>query len=162
MFDTFDQLPLTLTFAQTDPGGNDAVAPPAPPAAPAGEPGPSGEPVTVENGAPGSSDAPGPGPDRQAPPSLLDSMGLPLMIILLLVFMFGMNMLTQRKEKKKRQALLDSLKKNDRVVTVGGIIGIVVEVKPNEVTLKVDESSNTRMKFSRSAIQAVVEDAEPE
>ncbi len=40
--------------------------------------------------------------------------------------------------------------------TIGGVIGSVVEVKPDYVVLKVDESSNTRITFSRSAIQQIL------
>lgn len=77
-----------------------------------------------------------------------------LFIVIMYVFIFG----SQRKEKKKRAAMLEALKKNDKVVTIGGIMGTVVEVKASEVVLKVDESSNTRLKFARTAIQSVVSD----
>ena len=43
------------------------------------------------------------------------------------------------------------------VFAVGGVIGAVVEVKPDTVVLKVDESSNTRMTFSRDAIQQIID-----
>jgi preprotein translocase subunit YajC len=56
--------------------------------------------------------------------------------------------------------MLAELSKNDRVVTIGGVIGTVVEVRENEVVLKVDESSNTRMRFSRNAIQSLVAEKE--
>jgi preprotein translocase subunit YajC len=46
-----------------------------------------------------------------------------------------------RKEKKKRAALMASLKKHDKVQTVGGIIGTVVELTAEEVVLRVDETS---------------------
>jgi len=79
-----------------------------------------------------------------------------IMLMLFLVIMVGMTIFSQRREKKKRKALIESVGKNDRVVTIGGIIGTVVEIRDNEITLKVDESSNTRMRFSKSAIQGVV------
>jgi preprotein translocase subunit YajC len=62
----------------------------------------------------------------------------------------------QRRERKKREAMMSSLKKHDQVQTVGGIIGSIVDVKGDRVVLKVDESSNTRMTLSRSAIQQVL------
>jgi preprotein translocase subunit YajC len=62
----------------------------------------------------------------------------------------------QGKEKKNRLAMLSAVKKNDRVVTIGGVHGTVVSVKEDEITLKVDESNNTKITFSRSAIQRVV------
>jgi preprotein translocase subunit YajC len=60
------------------------------------------------------------------------------------------------REKKKRQELLGAIKKNDRAITIGGIMGTVVSVKDDEVTLKVDESSNTKITFLKSAIQRVI------
>ena len=48
--------------------------------------------------------------------------------------------------------MLQSLKKNDRVRTIGGIFGTVIEVKGDEVVLKVDEANNTRIHVSVSAI----------
>ncbi len=68
-----------------------------------------------------------------------------------------------RPERKKRQdlaSLLDSLKKNDRIVTIGGIHGVVVNVTKDsdEVTIRVDEGSNTKLRVSRSAISRVIGD----
>jgi preprotein translocase subunit YajC len=48
------------------------------------------------------------------------------------------------------------------VQTIGGIIGTVVESRENEVVLKVDETSNTKIKFSRNAIHRVLTDEKPE
>ncbi|MHC4412334.1 MAG: preprotein translocase subunit YajC [Planctomycetota bacterium] len=44
------------------------------------------------------------------------------------------------------------MKKNDKVRTIGGIIGTIVDIKGDEVTLKVDESNNTKIKVASSAI----------
>jgi preprotein translocase YajC subunit len=54
---------------------------------------------------------------------------------------------------------MSGLKKNDQVRTVGGIIGSVVEVKPDVVVLKVDENSNTKITVARGKIEAVMKDA---
>jgi len=48
--------------------------------------------------------------------------------------------------------MVQSLQKNDKVQTIGGIIGTIVDIKDNEITLKVDESNNTKIKILRSAI----------
>ncbi|UCD73928.1 MAG: preprotein translocase subunit YajC [Phycisphaerales bacterium] len=79
-----------------------------------------------------------------------------VIILVMVVAMFAFSMIGNRREKKKRQDLLSSIKKHDKVQTVGGVIGSIVEVKPDLVVLKVDESSNTRITFSRSAIQQVL------
>ncbi|TWU12820.1 preprotein translocase subunit YajC [Symmachiella macrocystis] len=72
------------------------------------------------------------------------------------VLFYFMMIRPQKREQSKRQSLLDSLKKNDKVVTIGGIIGTIAAISPDsdEVTVKVDE--NTRMRFRRSSIQQVV------
>ncbi len=75
-----------------------------------------------------------------------------LVLVVMWVFLMG----GQRKEKKKRAALLAALTKGDKVQTIGGILGTVVEVRDSEVVVKVDENSNARLRFSRSAIQSVL------
>ncbi len=57
-----------------------------------------------------------------------------------------------RKKQQQHKQLVQSLQKNDRVRTIGGIIGTVVDIKGDEVTLKVDESTNTKIKVASSAI----------
>ncbi|RME70551.1 MAG: preprotein translocase subunit YajC [Planctomycetota bacterium] len=64
----------------------------------------------------------------------------------------------QQKQQKEREAMLARLKKNDRVVTSGGIHGVVTNVRDGEVTLKVDEANNVRIRVSRNAIAAIVND----
>ncbi len=48
--------------------------------------------------------------------------------------------------------MVQTLKKNDKVRTIGGIIGTVVDIKDDEITLKVDESNNTKIKIAVSAV----------
>ncbi len=93
-----------------------------------------------------------------APPqtgNFLQSM-LPIMLALG-VFWWIMSR-GKSKERKRYQDMLDALGKNDRVQTIGGIIGTIVEVRDDEVVLKVDESSNVKMRFSRAAIKGPVAD----
>ena len=81
-------------------------------------------------------------------------------LILMLVVFYGIMLSGSRKEKKKRQEMLAAVKKNDRVMTIGGIIGSVVAVSEAEVALKVDESANVKITVTRSAIQRVLADGE--
>jgi preprotein translocase subunit YajC len=57
-----------------------------------------------------------------------------------------------KKRQRQQQQMVQSLKKNDKVRTIGGILGTVVDVKDDEVTLKVDESNNTKIRVATSAI----------
>ncbi len=63
-----------------------------------------------------------------------------------------------RQQAKKRKAMMAGMSKNDRVMTRGGVIAVVMEIREHEVILKVDESNNTRMHFSKQAIQHVFAD----
>lgn len=94
----------------------------------------------------------------EAPPVEDPSPWSPFLIIMIptLLFMIVMQMFFGRndaKEKARREAMLASLKKNDPVVTIGGILGTVVSVSEDktEVTIKVDD--NTRLKMQASAVR---------
>jgi preprotein translocase subunit YajC len=68
----------------------------------------------------------------------------------------------QNKKQKETQRMLNALKKGDKVVTIGGVHGIIQNVKDgsNSVIVKVDE--NTKMEFSRSAISNIVTEGKGE
>jgi preprotein translocase subunit YajC len=84
-------------------------------------------------------------------------MGSTMMIMLLIVgAMIIFSLMGGRKDKKRREQMLSGIKKHDRVLTVGGIVGSVVEMKDDTVILKVDEQSNTRITFSKTAISQVL------
>lgn len=93
---------------------------------------------------------------QAAPPSLFggDMIFILLPVILVLILM---TVLGPRKEQKRRNTMLKSMKKHDRVQTVGGVIGSITEIKSDTIVLKVDETSNTRMTFSRDAVQQILE-----
>ncbi|MGA2500637.1 MAG: preprotein translocase subunit YajC [Tepidisphaeraceae bacterium] len=94
---------------------------------------------------------------QQSPPwfaSLFSNPIVPLMLVVV-VFYFLM-MKSKRGQEKERDSMLKSMKKNDRIRTIGGILGTVVEVRDDEVVVKVDETNNVKIRFARSAIHAVV------
>jgi preprotein translocase subunit YajC len=78
----------------------------------------------------------------------------------IVVAMFAVLLLTQilgaRKEKKRQQELMDSLKRHDKVQTVGGMLGTVVEVGEKDVVLRVEEG---RIRVVRSAVQTILNSA---
>lgn len=77
-------------------------------------------------------------------------------IMLFMGVFFFMTSRSSKRERQKKADMLNDLKKNDRVLTIGGILGTVVSVKDNEVVVKVDESTNTRMTFLKRSIQQTV------
>jgi preprotein translocase subunit YajC len=60
----------------------------------------------------------------------------------------------EQKRQRERQRMLNSLEKNDHVVTIGGIKGVVTQVKPeeDEVIIRVDDHTGTRLRVTRSSI----------
>ena len=126
-------------------------APPNPPPSAPPNPPPADVSATTGTGGTSTSGLPSAQPSTGTP-------GIMLMVLVFLGVMFLMSTRTSNKEKKKREALINSLKKGDKVHTIGGVIGTVVEVRDSEVVLKVDDSNNTRIHYLRSAIQSVIEE----
>jgi preprotein translocase subunit YajC len=77
-------------------------------------------------------------------------------IFLMLIALYFLVLLPQqRKDRRQREMLFNTLKKNDEVVTAGGIIGIVQMIKDgDEVVLKIDD--NTKMRILKSSIVRIV------
>lgn len=88
-----------------------------------------------------------------AAPGLLNSPIFPLVLVGALFFF--LLILPERKKQKQRQSMLDALKKGDRVMTASGIFGTVVTTTNEVVVLQV--ADNVRMRFSRGAIQSVID-----
>ena len=85
---------------------------------------------------------------------------LPIVAIgMAMMVFFILSSRSQEKRKvRDREAMYAAMSKNDRVLTIGGVVGTVLSVKENEVILKVDESTNTKMTFVKTAIQRVITD----
>lgn len=85
--------------------------------------------------------------------------GMPLNFILLIIFIvftyYLMIHIPNKKEQKKRKEQIDSLSKGDKIVTIGGIHGVIAEINPKEDTFALQVDKNTRLTFSRSAISKV-------
>lgn len=81
------------------------------------------------------------------------------LILIIGVFYFVM-IGPERKQRKKREAMLAAIKKGDRVVTTGGMFASVAAVNEDVLTLQV--ADDVRMRFSRAAIAQVLEDESAE
>ena len=89
-------------------------------------------------------------------PSASGGSSFMIMMVVLLGAMILFSFINARREKKKRSDLLGNIKKHDKVLTIGGIVGTVVELKDDSLILKVDETSNTRITFTKSSISQVI------
>ena len=81
------------------------------------------------------------------------------LVIIMGIFYFVM-FRDQRKKKSRRTQMLENIKKGDKVLTIGGMIGIIVGIKDTEVTIKVDEAANTKITFVRTAVDRVLTERE--
>ena len=73
-----------------------------------------------------------------------------IMLALISVVMWFFMIRPQRKQQKELQNFRDSLKKGDKVVTIGGIYGTVCEIKDNTVLIEVD--NNVKIRVSKYAL----------
>ena len=78
-----------------------------------------------------------------------------VMPLIILVFYF-LVMRPQNKKQKEAKKMLESLRKGDRVVTIGGLRGTVLSVKEDAVVLLVDEKTNTKLEYSKNAVSSVL------
>jgi preprotein translocase subunit YajC len=74
--------------------------------------------------------------------------------ILIFIIMYFMVIRPQQKKSKEHQEMLNKLKKNDEVMTSGGIYGKVIDLKETVVTLEV--APNVRIRVARPQISAVI------
>lgn len=71
--------------------------------------------------------------------------------IAVFVIFYFLLILPEKKRKKKYQTMLQELKVNDEVVTRGGIIGKIINIKDDTVTIETS-SAKTRIKFDKNGI----------
>ena len=81
---------------------------------------------------------------------------LPFLIIIVVMYLLLFR--GPRKKQQEHQKMVSSLKKNDRVRTIGGIFGTVVDVRQDDIVLKIDESNNTKIHILPSAVGTVLSD----
>jgi len=82
---------------------------------------------------------------------LLSSL-LPFLLIILVFYFLILR--PQQKRQKERQRLLDSVKKGDKVITSGGIHGVVEGMEDKTVLVKI--SDNTKVKIEKSAVTTII------
>ncbi|MBN1278352.1 MAG: preprotein translocase subunit YajC [Chlorobium sp.] len=78
---------------------------------------------------------------------------VPLVLIFVVFYFFMIR--PQQKKQKEREKVLDSLKRGDRVVTIGGIHGTVAGIDTEKKTVLVQVGDNVKLKFDRTAVANV-------
>jgi preprotein translocase subunit YajC len=93
-----------------------------------------------------------PGAPAPAPPSLLDTM---IPILAIMVIMWVLMIRPQQKKQRELAAKIAGLKTGDRVVTVGGVHGVVTNVKDGPtLTLKVDD--NCKLTVDKASVALIL------
>lgn len=77
-------------------------------------------------------------------------LGMILPFVLMFVVFYFLLIRPQQKKQKARTAMLSALKKGDKVVTIGGLHGSIVEITDDIVVLKVNDV--TKLTFDRNSI----------
>ena len=105
---------------------------------------------TPQGGAAGGAASP------QSGPAML--MAMAPFIVIFLIFYF-LIIAPQRKQQKETEKMLASLKKGDKVVTSGGIHGVIADLKDPEHIVVLQVAQNVRIDVSRSAVTGVVRES---
>lgn len=92
----------------------------------------------------------------QAAPAPGFDAGLIPLVLIVVIFYFLL-VRPQQKRAKEHKQLVENLKKNDQVVTAGGLHGRIVEVSEQTITLEI--APNVQIRHDRSQISAVVNGA---
>ncbi|MFD2612597.1 preprotein translocase subunit YajC [Paenibacillus gansuensis] len=84
-------------------------------------------------------------------------LGMFIPLILMFAVFYFLLIRPQQKKQKQRNSMLSSIKKGDKVVTIGGMHGTVLEMNENTVVLRVNDV--TKLTFDRSAVNTIVTSA---
>lgn len=89
------------------------------------------------------------------PPGWFETLVSFVPLIAIVIFFYLLMIAPQRRKQKETQRMIESVEKGARVTTIGGMHGTVVNVTDTDIVLKVDETSNTKIRFQKSAIAGV-------
>lgn len=81
-----------------------------------------------------------------------------LPLVLIFVIFYFLLIRPQQKRSKEHKKMLDNLKKGDKIILSGGEYGVIEEVRPNTITVKIAE--NVRVKYGKAYIAALRETEE--
>ncbi len=77
------------------------------------------------------------------------------MILIMFAIMYFLIIRPQRTKEKRRLEMIANVRKNDRIITIGGVHGLVLSVKEKDVIVRVDDAKDVKLKIEKSAITTV-------
>ena len=94
-----------------------------------------------------------------AAPGAFGSFGFLIPMLLVFVIFYFLLIRPQKKEQQKTERMISQLQKGDKIITIGGIHGVVSSTKEKTIIIKVDD--NCKIEINRSAVGAVLKDEPP-
>ena len=85
-----------------------------------------------------------------------NTLGFFLPIILIFAIMYFLIFRPQMKKQKQQKMMIEALKKGDKIITTGGIVGTIAGIKEKEGTLLVKISDNTKIELVRTSVANVL------
>lgn len=82
--------------------------------------------------------------------------GFILSLVLMFAIFYFLLIRPQQKRQRERNEMLNNLQRGDKIITIGGLHGTIVDLTDDKVTLKV--ADNVRLTFERQAVNAVIKD----
>ena len=92
-------------------------------------------------------------------PGGFGSFGFLIPMLLVFVIFYFLLIRPQKKEQQKTEKMISQLQKGDKIITIGGIHGVVSATKEKTIIIKVDD--NCKIEINRSAVGAVLKDEPP-
>ena len=86
--------------------------------------------------------------------NLGSSIGTILIIVLFVVVVYFLMIRPQKKQEKETKNMRDNLQVGDEITTIGGIIGKIVSIKEETITIETSHD-RTKIRFLRSAVRSV-------
>ena len=80
-------------------------------------------------------------------------MGIMPLILIFVVFYF-LVIMPQKKQQRKHAEMIKNIKKNDEIVTIGGIHGTVVNIKEKTFVIRIDD--NAKIEIDKTAVASVI------
>ena len=82
-------------------------------------------------------------------------------VFVICVLMYFIAIKPQKKEKKKKQELMNSIEKGDFVLTTSGFYGVIIDITEDDVIVEFGNNKNCRISMRKSAIEQVEKPASP-
>jgi preprotein translocase subunit YajC len=93
---------------------------------------------------------------EEGKPQGMGPLGMLFPVFIMIFIFYFLLIRPQKKLQRDRQTMIDALQKHDQVLTRGGILGTIADIRPDREEVVVEIAKNTRIRVRRQAIEAVI------